>query len=71
MENETRVDFLRGSSFDETERAKEMLKASNIDFTEVFSNSSYSPVVISSTSALPYEGEMSIRGYCDLFNQSI
>ena len=68
MVKEAEVEFLRGSSFDETERAKEMLKASNIAFTEVFSNSSESPVLLSSASVFAFEGEASIQEYCDLFN---
>jgi hypothetical protein len=68
MEKETKVDFLRGSSFDENERVKEMLQASKIDFTEVFANSSFTPAIISSSSAFSYEGEASIRDYCNLQN---
>jgi hypothetical protein len=65
MENkEEKIKFLRGRSLEETETAKKLLINANIKFTELFSSSFRSPVLIRSNTAQPYNGLASIRTYC-------
>ena len=62
--------LVRGSFEQENEEAKKALENSDIAFSQIFSSSNYSPILILADETFPYKGVSSIKDYCESIKNS-
>lgn len=62
--------LVRGCLQHENAEAKEALENSHISYSQMFSSTNYSPMLLVEDDTFPYKGVASIKGYCDSFKKN-